>query len=183
VTASTDSLSINGLIAAVQDTNNKSTDTRLSVTVQEVSINGTPVVNTSAHEYVGAIHKRILAGHRHKGSKSQPPSYVLHMKMSHDDVTFTGPALCRSALISMSDGVQQMLASVLFQAWGKAMPVAVLTDIQGTIEKSPPLSAVLAHVDAEHAVQCPADVASMLSVSCHTSCQYEFAGSYALIHH
>lgn len=135
-------------MAAVEDPDSK-TQAALSVTLQELSINGTPVVNTTLHEYVDTIHKRMLAAQRRKGHTPQPPSYLLHLTISPNEVTFTGPALHRSALIPMSHGVQQLLASVLMQAWGKAMPAAVVGDIQATIERSLPPSVPSHHMNAK----------------------------------
>ena len=137
VAASAEHLSIKGLVAAVEDPEHKG-QAALSVTVQELSINGTPVVNTSIHEYLDTIHKRALAAQRRKGHASQPPSYLLQLTIRAAEVNFTGPALHRSALIPMAHGVRQLLASVLMQAWGKVMPAGVVGEIQATMEQPVP---------------------------------------------
>ena len=139
VAASANKLCIRGLVAAVRHPDSKS-EAVPSVSLQELSINGTPVVNTSIHEYVATVHKRTLAAQKRKGHTPQPDSYFLQLTISSDDVTFTGPALHRSALIPMSHGVRQLLASVLIQAWGKVMPATVVGELQATMEQPLPRS-------------------------------------------
>lgn len=141
-------LSCKGLIVEIEDPKKKP-ETQLAVTVQEVSINGIPVVYTRVHEYVDAVYKGVVCNQKGPGQIAQPPSYLLQLECSPEHVTFNGPALERSALVRMPHGVQQLLASVLLQAWGKIMTAAMVGKVQAAMQE-PVLKATEQHKTAMH---------------------------------
>jgi hypothetical protein len=101
-----------------------------TVLIQEVSLNGMPVIDTLIHKSVVDLHQRVLKPYKHL-CKSCPPeaAFVLHIGLPQQDATFTGSMLKRSAMVVMENGVNEVLATVLLQAWGTVMPASVLHEL------------------------------------------------------